>query len=437
MNLELKLEQLFPSQYNRGPALLVWIALIALFTSVFIKLWTPTSVNRWVEAMFVVPFVFTLITNWTTLKYHSMIQLLIIASIAPVLFFIINYLRSPEEALKYADFERLARIYLFVPAAWWLGAHSRTIVLLLVSGVMGLILACSLDPNFFYSIQSLLRGGRVDFGVLNAQHLSLFFSIASIGFICGAHYSYKKNSEFKLVFLALSVCGLLISLLIIYGSQTRASAVALSFTFLTFFVINARSIFSLKNKGRSIYFTFSLVLILTVLTYVISKPIVHRFSTEKETIASIIKGDLKDIPYSSVGLRVHTWVQAGNWIIERPLIGHGGKVRKHVIKSSSSHPEWVKSSVGHFHNSFIEFALGFGLVGLAIAIAPLLWLLQRSAKFRNSLEAFTFCSIIVFLCMNIFESYLFFWVGPFLLLLVLSPLTSISFAVKGNNNPQR
>jgi len=78
----------------------------------------------------------------------------------------------------------------------------------------------------------------------------------------------------------------------------------------------------------------------------------------------------------------------------------------------------------HFHNSFIEIMLGSGLLGLFLFFTPVIYSFKKAAKLSQPTHYFALFGLIMFLVMNIFESYLFFWMGPFMLTLLISPIFS-------------
>lgn len=424
----------FPSTYDRGPNLLVWVALIACFLTIFIKLWTPTSLNRWPEAIATLLFLYPLSKNWQFLKRQPLLQLMGLAIVCPFLFFAINYLSDAESATKYAKFETLARIYLFVPVAWWLGANLRTIAIFLTVAFAGFMYACLQDPNFIGSIQRIIAGGRVDFGILNAQHVALFFSISLIGLICFMpRVLMQSNTALKILLSTLLTLAFLLCLMGLYGTQTRAAYLALVAA-LAFFVLQFlfKTFKSQTTNFTKLSFLFvGVVLIIGVLGSItlktqIGQGIENRLKSENTTLEAIVTRDWQNIPYSSLGIRVNTWILAFNKIKEKPLIGYGAKARSDIIRNSSL-PEHIKQNFGHFHNSYIEFTLGYGLLGLVLALGPFIIILVYTKKATTPVKNFTIYSLIVFSFMNLFESYLFFWMGPFLCLVMCAPIISQHF----------
>jgi len=418
----------FPSAYHRGPSWMVWLALMACFCTVFIKIWTPTSVNRWPEAVTTLLFIYPLATNWAFFKKQPLMIFWALAIAAPFVFFGINYLIDAESAVKYAEFEKLPRIYLFIPIAWWLGGNNRTIALFLGTALVGFFFACLQDPNFNQTVAKIFQGGRVDFGILNAQHVALFFCLGLIG--CLGYFPdaiKNKTMMHRICFTAfLSISGALCAIGII-GTQTRAAFLGLLAALIVYLMISMYQFVKIKTANRNIKAVMSILAAIIVtagMSYSFKDNLTKRVFSEKNTISAITAGDWENIPYTSIGIRVNTWLQALEWIAEKPLIGYGGKIRTDIIQQSTKHPDWVKSQFGHFHNSFIEIMLAGGLLGLFLCFTPVIFSFKEAAELSQPTHYFALFGLIMFLVMNIFESYLFFWMGPFMMTLVISPIFS-------------
>ena len=128
------------------------------------------------------------------------------------------------------------------------------------------------------------------------------------------------------------------------------------------------------------------------------------------------------MPFVSSGIRIHSWVEALHWIAEKPVTGWGQKARSDVIQLSERFPETIKNAgFGHLHNGYLEILLGFGVVGLVFVC--ILWVvLLRRIKFAasNDLYAFALYSSILFLVMNLFESFFIYSSGEFALAIFMA-----------------
>jgi len=131
-----------------------------------------------------------------------------------------------------------------------------------------------------------------------------------------------------------------------------------------------------------------------------------RVVRENATIQILLTGDLEDLPFNSIGMRIHSWAEALKWIAERPVTGWGRKARIDVIQLSDRFPDYVKADFGHLHNGYLEILLGFGAVGF-IFLCILWGVLLRRIKLATSkdLYAFALYGSVFMLVLNIFESF--------------------------------
>lgn len=427
----------FPSHFNRGPNWLVWLGLLASFTAVFIKLWTPTSINRIPEALYTLPFFYALAVNFGWLKRDRIIQLFGLAILLPIVFYGINYLRDPVLAAEHEGLDNLAKLFFFVPIAWWLGGNLRTIGWFLTIAFAGLVTASLLDPSLGSTLKALISGQRVDFNILNAQHVGLYYSLALIGLLSYLPTLIKRPyTTVGIVRAVLAIAAIGLCILVIIGTQTRAAWLALALCAVLWVLSTAYRALKAGKAKQLIAPLLILTVLSTLFGIALKEPIANRVSTENTTLAAIIEGDWNNIPYSSIGIRINTWIEALPWIAERPIIGWGGDVRKTVIDSSERLPDNIKQQYGHFHNSYIEFTLSYGLVGLIVLLTLLYTLLKQTrgsgkpsaANQSLAIDLFAWYSIILLAIMNVFESYLFFWSGVYVASIVFAPRYSQELA---------
>ncbi len=125
--------------------------------------------------------------------------------------------------------------------------------------------------------------------------------------------------------------------------------------------------------------------------------VVKRMSAESKTIEAIVEGPVKDVPQSSIGIRIHLYDVAMERWLERPWFGWGVGSQRKLIRESGR----VSWDAGHFHNIYLDMLVRFGLVGSGIAFLILFIayrrLIVQYRKGRISLEWFVYLiSILVF-----------------------------------------
>ncbi|WP_162824632.1 O-antigen ligase family protein [Saccharospirillum mangrovi] len=354
-----------------------------------------------------------------------------IAIILPVLLFGINYLRNPEEALAFKAMGQLPRLFLFVCFGWWLGGKERNWMFFLILAFSGLLLATALDPDLKRHIIQLFKGRRVDFNILNEQHVALFYSIAFIGLLAFSHRAFRiSRRSLRWVVFVLCLFAMVICVVAILGTQTRAAWLGLGVCLLVWIVHGTLYLFRQRHQGPIIWIATLVIVLASSSIFLFKDSISHRLASESKTLNALANGDFDNVPYTSIGIRINTWIEAIPWIMERPLTGWGGNVRSTVIDTSDRLPKQVKARFGHFHNVYIEFTLAYGLLGLAVALAPFFWCISTGWRYLHDgklpldLLAFTAYGSLLLAVMSTFESYLFFWSGAYVMTVLLTPIYS-------------
>lgn len=72
----------------------------------------------------------------------------------------------------------------------------------------------------------------------------------------------------------------------------------------------------------------------------------------------------QQMPYNSLGLRLHVWRAAIEAWWQRPWLGHGAGASEALLAGAANTP---LGALSHLHNTYAELALRFGLIGLLLA----------------------------------------------------------------------
>jgi O-antigen ligase len=400
------IEHYFPCPFERGGSVLVILGVFSTLLFVYTKLWYQDKFENLPHNMMVLTFLISAWGQRHQLKSDLVFKLLILACVIPWLLFGINALIDFETASKYLSAKDLLKLFLFLPLAWWTGGTRAGARRMLTIAFLGLITAIVLDPNLIHSLRGLFSGQRVDFDIHNAQHGALFFGLVLLFCLCS--FSLRKQNEYvsNWVYALLFLAGL-IGLLGLVGTQTRAAYIGL---FACGFVALAQGIRHRYHFGQNRISTAKSFLILAVVAGLLAwsaKDVLYdRVVRENTSIQLLLTGDLEDLPFDSIGIRVHSWVEALKWIAERPVTGWGRKARSDVIQLADRFPDPIKGQFGHLHNGYLEILLGFGAVGF-IFLCILWGVLLRRIKLAASrdLYAFAFYSSVFILVLNMFESF--------------------------------
>ncbi len=383
--------------------------------------------------------------NFRPVKKDPVVIAFFLSLIVPVLSWLNSKIHIPDLAKDSPSPFFFYDFFFFWFIAYWTnGKNTRIAAILLGYCVSVLGLYISHSPDFLGEIERGLSGLRVDFNLVNAQHTSLF---AGFGFISAAFlFIVKLNLPLKLEILKKTVCAMLLAFftLTIVITQSRQVWLAL-FACLLFAPLVHKLISYSRVSTRSTVLTY-LLLALVVVAVSNLDIVKKRVTTEESTITKIVNLDLESVKDSgSIGLRVHLWLEAWDWIGERPVLGSGEDARELVISESEDLPESVRTTFTHLHNSHLETLVSFGLVGAALIYFLLFWppAFATMASVKKTWKAFSLIILIYWLTVNCFESYFYSANGVFLFSVFYGVIYSFRFtqpeATKDHylDNPRR
>jgi O-antigen ligase len=404
-----------------------WIEYIGLLSilSFTISIFADRDINRIAEALFIISILFSLKPIYTYEKSNKglWIYLLIIISFGFMLISDnIAMATYPALDLNHDQFSRrYLRLFLFVFMGWWVIKQPKMIWLLLAcfSAAFTIKVIASGD---LLKISSLSNFTRLEFGFSNAQHTGAFAGSLLITCISLSPLILKIQSRYvKVLAGALTLTLLLIAFIVALTSQTRA--VWLGVFIVAGIAIMPWAILFIGRESSHIKLKLTMLYATMLATLLIiassSESVSSRVNTSVNHILDLSHLELKDIPMSSAGIRLHQWSLAIDLIKQEPLSGYGGSTKKHLIKISNM-PKRAIGNFGHFHNSYLELGVAYGLGATFIFIFMLGFLLYRLIKaYKNNhisseLALWGISWIIFFAIINIFESYVMYRTGYFL-----------------------
>ncbi|MCP4331627.1 MAG: O-antigen ligase family protein [Gammaproteobacteria bacterium] len=415
------IERYFPCSFERGGSLLVIVGVFSTLLYVYTKIAFRDELRDLPQNLMVLTFFISAWGQRQKLKSDLIFKLLILAFLIPWLLFGVNALIDYETANKYRSTNDLLKLFLFLPLAWWIGGSRAGAIRMLTIAFLGLITAVALDPNLMRSLSILWAGVRVDFAIHNAQHGALFFGLVIIFCICSLSQRVQNEPAVNWGNALLFLAGL-IGLIGLVGTQTRAAFLGLLVTGFAALVQAVRQgNFFGQNHISKAKVVLVLILVTGLLAWPAKESLQSRIAAESASMHALLTGNLEELPFSSVGVRVHSWLESLKWIADRPVTGWGLKARTDVIRLAEHFPDDVRSEFGHLHNGYFELLLGYGVVGFAF-ICVLWGILLRRIKLSasNDLYALALYSSIFLLVLNIFESFFFYWSGEFAISLFMA-----------------
>ena len=386
--------------------MLVVIGVLSALLFVYIEIWYEGKLYNLPQNLMLLTFFISAWGQRRQVKSDLVFKLLILAGVIPWLLFGINALIDYDTAVKYMSASDLLKLFLFLPLAWWTGGSWLGARRMLAIAFLGLLTAIALDPDLMHSVNRLWSGRRVDFDIHNVQHGALFFGLALLFPLC-SFMRREQDKPFSGWANALLIIAGLIGLAGLVGTQTRAAYVGLMACGVVALiqVIQQRKYSAQKRismaKGVLVF-----ALIAGLLTWSAKEILYERVAAESSTFKMLLSGNLDELPFVNIGIRIHSWAEALKWIAERPITGWGRKARSDVIQLADQFPADIKVHYGHLHNGYLEILLGFGAVGFVYLCILWVVLLRRIKQAADKdLYAFALYSSVFFLVLNLFESF--------------------------------
>lgn len=421
-----------PGSFRTMPLWLWQLGVITLMTYGALRILWPT-VGSPAETITALLGLFSVLFYGSKLRSSAPIWLLGAALLVQLLSWTLGYFHHPEWIADNPKLDRLGKLFIFIAVAWWLAGSTRRTLLLWSLALIGFLIATFVLGNGLEEWQAGLSGQRVGFGIRNAQHGAMLFGVTLLGLAIFAHRCLSPGPwrVLRTVIWSLLITIALVGMLI---GQTRAVWLALMLTLpvtLTLWLYHSRAGIQpapdRKRKWLGLCLTIIVIVGLLIFFY---QPLVERITTEKEVVNQLLEGDMESIPYTSIGIRINTWIATLEWIQERPLVGWGEEARNLVIDHTPWLPPFVKERFGHLHNFLLEIWVAYGLLGvgviatLAIWIGLRTWQAWRAGIMPGDMALFAMSFFVYWMVVNQFEAYNAFWTGVFVHNLVVGGLVT-------------
>lgn len=405
------------------------------------KIHTPDAFSNTIGAPMVLLGFYSIYRYGKDLSVRTPMLLLLAGIVIPVLSWYFAHLAHPDWTNKIPRLDKLARVFLFIPIAWWLKDSTKKVFIFWSLATLTVLIAPWIGGGGWQEIISGSQGGRIDYDLRNAGHTSLFFGLVLIGLLCFLPRLYRWKKTIIVAWLPIT----LFCMFTMIASQTRAAWLALiasALMFLLVMIFNKKLREKINIKNLSIAVVITLCAAFTIYS-TMGNTLKNRSTSESSVIDKVISGNLQDIPYTSVGIRIHLWEAGLAKIAERPLLGWGNKGQRISIDQNDWMPENIKQNFGHLHNIYLSILNNYGLVGLAFYFALFGWVMVKILKAVSKKQldkdignfviiAFTFWSVV-----NLFESYLFFWTGVFCIQVLFGGLLALIWQAEIKEKQQK
>jgi O-antigen ligase len=320
--------------------------------------------------------------------------------------------------------DRLARWMLFLFMVFWLTGRPEAARYLWFGAIGGLLLSPWVTGGGNAEILRGLTGERVDFGLRNAQHTAMFFGAAFLSLFA---LSLSRIAQEPLPRLTAALIALLLLLTGAGVMITQTRGVWLG-TAMGVVVIALLKMRMLSRRGqwtrrRGVPVLLAVAALLT-LAILLATQLFGRFEEGRGTFEQLESLDVDALQYDSVGIRARSWIYGVPWILERPLSGWGINGSHLISQRSEALTPELKLIYTHLHSSYLDLAAQYGLPGVLLFLALMLWLLLQSRRAwqRQDMPDAAWLFIAGFtaywLIINLFEAYMLYSTGRYLLNLV-------------------
>jgi len=405
-------EVLGPAHYRSSPVPGGhWLALLGVLT-VAVMTFVSRDITRTGE---ILAFVLGLISARCMFRSdaHWWLLLGVIAYAGWMLLIDLTVSITPE-AINVEKYQRhYLKQYFFLFSGWWVGSARWWPNALLLAGLAGCLLGlAALSSSDHW--QQAIAGRRTDFGFHNAQHTALYFGTGLFALIHLAGEAGKLAGRWSQA-AALTACaaGMALCLFILTATQTRQTWLALAVSALVV-LIALRPDRSLRARAsRRARVAGAALMAAVVLALLVLTPLEddwERTVGEWDDVAQLLDGQPPD-RYSSITVRLLQWQTALHYIGQRPLTGYGGGSNTALIAMSTL-PEPLRASYGHFHSSYLDSSLHYGLVGTALWLLGIVvlfgraWVTARRGRTKTASAVFLLGWIPYFATLNVFESFI-------------------------------
>lgn len=407
--------------FSRMPCYFQWAGIFALFLYGGGQFFAP-FVGGAAESVAALLGLVAVLVYGQGIRRTGALWLLLVVIVIQCLSWWLGYLHHPDWVTKNPQIDRLAKLFIFIGVAWWLGGSTKLTLWLWLLAALGYIASTFIHGNGWHEWLAGFQGHRAGFGVRNGQHGAMLFGVLLLGSLVFAPRFLSSGPWCALrrllwiLLVSFGTAGILIG-------QTRAVWLALTMSLLLAMAIWFCFTAKRYSQRRALY-RLAVCVVLVAMTGLVCIWIFHdlliaRITKESQVIAQLVEGDIQNIPYSSIGIRVHSWVAAWQWILERPIVGWGEEGRSLVIQHTDWIPIYVKQNFGHLHNYFIEIWVAYGLLGILVIgalsawIGLATWRAWKSGDMPDDMALFGVAFFLYWMIVNQFESYNSFWTGVF------------------------
>ncbi|MGX2041931.1 O-antigen ligase family protein [Methylocaldum sp. MU1018] len=318
--------------------------------------------------------------------------------------------------LQIRDASNWLKLFAFLPLAWWLRADLRRIHWTLILATTGLLIGM-LSRADWSSVLHMTVNERTGFK-LKIIFSGLVSAAVVMGLLIYAPRVRNGSSDAlrHAVRLAFWLVALYLSSYMLIASKSRgawlAALIAIPCALGIRYLWNTEK--AERPHGRSLPFLLLPLAVLAALLVLNRGEILTRLNQENGIVSSILQGETRNLPRTSIGFRHDIQKFGLQKYLERPWFGWGPGSTEHLIETSGRpeliHPQTKGAAwMDHFHNTYLEILVRFGIFGTLLLaattflIVKTLWRAYRTGLLPKDHFAFLIGSLGLLAIWSLFD----------------------------------
>lgn len=284
--------------------------------------------------------------------------------------------------LQIRDASNWLKLFAFLPLAWWLRGDPRRIHWTLILAVGGLLIGM-LSKADWSNLYHMTVAERTGFK-LRVIFAGLVSASAILGLLVFTpRIRSSRTGTPDLLRLACWLAALYLSSFMLLSSKSRgawlAALIAVPCALGIRYLSNGKTDLPLRKSTPFVLLALGVVSGL----FALNQDEIHtRLTQENQVVASILHGESQPLPRTSIGFRHDVQKFGLQKFLERPWLGWGPGSTEHLIETSGR-PELIHPQANgadwmdHFHNTYLEILVRFGLLGALVLAATVLLMMKN------------------------------------------------------------
>lgn len=259
-------------------------------------------------------------------------------------------------------------LWFFIPVGWTMRRYRAHIPRLLLISAIGLLIGFALHMDWGH-FSAMIHGRRSDLG-MTFTTAGLYSGIAFIGWTSmAARITKSVNPHRHYAHLIFWIIVEIIILECIIVTQSRAVWLSLMVIMPVAVIANYRA--ALRKILHSNRLTkFAIMVAVAVIAGLAASNwniFVRRLDSGRQTINDLTQLDVRQLPKTSIGLRVYLAEFGFKQFRKKPWLGWGPGIEANHDLSLGK--QQFLRNLAHLHDTYLELLVRFGVLGLALVVA--------------------------------------------------------------------